>query len=226
MISPSPFSLSLSLSQRTPSTVTESEYGDTNDKPTRLQHGYWCSMGSDVTRMYIMGDTSSGSSTYSTNAAALIRAIYLNGFRMREIAKIVVLGLRGLGTVEQLRANAENQGLSAEKHTQNVAITQLEMTLVIRGYIQSIQHAPVAVYVCDHDLDKEIKAAIHELGCDVFRPAELFRHINCNTLVYDVTMHAAGLREIVNFSFGGIVVQPAAVITHINSLVSDGAVGM
>lgn len=145
---------------------------------------------------------------------------------MREITNIVVLGLRGLGTVEQLRANTENQGLTAEKHTQNVAITQLEMTLVIRGYIQSIQRAAVAVYVCDHDLDKDIKAAIHEVGCDVFRPAELFSHINRNTLVYDVTMHAAGLRDLVNFSFGGTVVHPAAVITHINSLVSDGAVGV
>lgn len=170
----------------------------------------------------------SGSSMYPTNPLALHHAINLNEFRMREIDNIVVLGLRGLGTVEQLRANYNNRGLSAEKDGQNVAITQLQMALIIRDHIKTSlrQGAAVNLYVCDHDLTENIKAVLPGLGFNVFRPVELFRLINCNTLVYDVTMHAPWLREIVDFSWKENMVRPAAVITHINSLISNGAVDL
>lgn len=169
---------------------------------------------------------STDSSMYQTNPDALHYVIDLNEFRMREIDNVVVFGLRDLGTVDQQRANYDNQGLTADQQrTQNVAITQLGMARVIRDYIRARfrNNAAVNLYVCDQGFTESIKGTLQELQFTVFGRDELSRHINQNTLVYDVTMHAGELQGAISLSWGENAVPPAAVITHMNSLSPNGA---
>lgn len=170
--------------------------------------------------------TLTGSSTYQTNPDALHYVIDLNGFRMREIDNIVVLGLRDLGTVDQLRANYNNQGLTTDQQrTQNVAITQLQMARMIRDYIQVNLRNQEAVnlYVCDQGFTQNIKWVLQQAQFIVLGRDELSRQINQNTLVYDVTMRAGDLQGAVNLSWGVNTAPPAAVITHMSSLSPSGA---
>lgn len=170
--------------------------------------------------------TLTGSSTYPTNPDALHYVIDLNGFRMREIDNIVVLGLRDLGTVDQLRANYDNQELTADQQrTQNVAITQLQMARMIRDYIQANlrNQAAVNLYVCDQGFTQDIRWVLQQAQFTVLGRDKLSRHINQNTLVYDVTMRAGDLQGAINLSWGVDTAPPAAVITHMSSLSPSGA---
>lgn len=112
--------------------------------------------------------TDSRSSILTPNPVALHYTLDLNEFRMREIDKIVVIGLRGLGTIEQLCANYDGQALSTEKRDiQNAAAAQLSMALVIRDRIRTIlrNHAEVDQYICDHDLTEDTAPALQQLEC-------------------------------------------------------------
>lgn len=135
---------------------------------------------------------------------------------MREIDNIVVLGLRGPGTVEQLPASFNNQMLSAdEHHTQKVAITQLEMAFdEICARIQTTlsHHEAVDLYICDIGLTEDITPALQELGFTVLGHDDLPHYINENSLVYDVTMDSDELEDAV-FGWEGEVMFPAAIIT-------------
>lgn len=169
--------------------------------------------------------TLTGSSTYPTKPDALHYVIDLNGFRMRDVDNIIVFGLRDLGTVDQLRANYDNQGLTADQQrTQNVAITQLQMARMIRDYIQANlrNQAAVNLYVCDQGFTQNIKWVLQQAQFIVFGRDELPRHINQNTLVYDVTMRAGELQRAFNLSWEGNTTPPAAVITHMSSLSPRG----
>lgn len=171
--------------------------------------------------------TDSGSSVHTPNPVALHYTINLNKFRMREIDKIAVLGLRGLGTVEQLCANYDGQKLSTEQRDiQNVATAQLAMALVIRDHIRTtLRHrAEVNLYICDHDLTEHIAPALQQLGFTIFEPRELSSLIDQNSLIYDVTMRVGELQTAVDLRSGRIQLPPAAIITHMNSLLPDGAV--
>lgn len=163
------------------------------------------------------------SSMQPTNPEALHYAINLNKFRMREIDNVVVFGLRDLGTVDQQRANYYNQGLTAgQQRTQNVAIARLEMAQKIREYIQLRFRNNVNMYVCGQGFTEGIKVALWGLHITVFGRDQLSRHINRNTLVYDVTMQAGELQRAISLSWGENGVPPAAVITHMNSLSPNG----
>lgn len=110
--------------------------------------------------------TDSRSSIHTSNPVALHYTLNLNEFRMHEIEKIVVIGLRGLGTVEELCANYDGQGLNTEQcDIQDAAAAQLAMALVIRDHIRTTlrNHAEVDLYICDHDLTEDTAPALQQL---------------------------------------------------------------
>lgn len=158
-----------------------------------------------------------------TNLAALHSAIDLNRFLMREIEKIVVLGLGDPGTVEQLRDNYTGerefiQVLTAnQRETQNVAITQLGLAQIIRDYIKTIWRSQqdVTLYVCDQFLRESNKSVLEELDFTIIGRHSLSRHIDQNTLVYTVNMDDRDLQMAIDFSGHPTAVTPVAVITQI-----------
>lgn len=163
------------------------------------------------------------SSTDHTNLAALRSAIDLNGFLMREIGNVVVLGLGDPGTVEQLRDNHTGeresiQGLTAnQRETQNVAITQLGLAQIIRDYIKTTwrNQQEVTLYVCDQFLRESNKSILEELDFTIIGSHSLPSHIDQNTLVYAANLDDRELQMAIDFSGHPNAVPPAAVITQI-----------
>ncbi|KAK2614212.1 hypothetical protein N8I77_001058 [Diaporthe amygdali] len=168
--------------------------------------------------------TLSGFPQHPTNGHAFSFVLFHHAYRVREVERIVLLGLGNPGDPDKQRANYSNWQLEEyDRYTQEVSITQLGIALQIQRCIreQWPSNASRNVYVCDPGLTEETKARLRELQIREIRQAEIRNYINQNTLVYDVTMLARELRRTVQLSPRDGALPPAVVIAPMFSVL-DG----
>ncbi|KAG6359386.1 hypothetical protein INS49_012907 [Diaporthe citri] len=163
----------------------------------------------------------SGSQEHPTNSAALEYVLDQYNFRMRDINKIILFGLRDPGTHSEQRASYYGQALTDDQQTaQRVNITRLGIARHIQEYIRLNfpQNGAVSLYVCEGYLSEYTKARLRDLGATAFVWDGLPDYINQNSLVYDVTRNPEVFRRDVEFSWEGAKVPPAVVLTRMDSV--------